>query len=157
MFERQTSGLAGVTTALPARQASGRAPRLTVRSATTARSPALRRALAHVARHYAQRITLADLAAVAAQTRFALIRAFRRELGITPHACIVRMRLAAALRLLEAGETVSAAAAEAGFSDQAHLTRHFKRAHGSPPRRYLAAQAVSRRDAGAGRPSAGSR
>ena len=76
---------------------------------------------------------------------------------MTPHACIVRMRLDAALRLLEAGESISAAAAEAGFSDQAHLTRHFKRAHGSPPRRYLVAQAVSRRDAGGGRPPAGAR
>ena len=155
MFERQTSGPDGVTTPALARRASGREPRLSARGASTSRSPALRRALAHVERHYAQRITLDDLAAVAAQTPFALIRAFRRELGITPHACIVRLRLAVALRLLEAGESVSAAAAEAGFSDQAHLTRHFKRAHGSPPRRYLAAQAVSRPDAGAGRPSAG--
>ena len=122
---------------------------------TAARSPALRRALAHVERHYAQRITLADLAAVAAQTPFALIRAFRRELGVTPHACLVRIRLDAALRLLEAGESISSAAALAGFSDQAHLTRHFKRAHGSPPHRYLAAKRISRCDAAAGRPSAG--
>lgn len=114
------------------------------------RAARVRRALEHVARHYANRITLADLAAITAQTPFALIRTFRQELGITPHACIVGVRVAAALRLLEAGASVAAAAAETGFADQAHLTRHFKRTHGSTPRRYLAGARPRATSPGAG-------
>jgi AraC-like DNA-binding protein len=102
-------------------------------------SQPVRRALAHVLACYAQRLTLAELAAVSAQTPFTLIRAFRRELGITPHACLVQVRVLAATRMMEAGRPIAAAAADAGFVDQAHLTRHFKRFHGDTPARFLSA------------------
>jgi AraC-like DNA-binding protein len=45
-------------------------------------------------------------------------------------------RVDLARRLLLDGMPPSLAAAEAGFYDQAHLTRHFKRALGTSPGRY---------------------
>ncbi|MEV6851170.1 helix-turn-helix domain-containing protein [Actinoplanes sp. NPDC051411] len=39
-------------------------------------------------------------------------------------------------RLLLSGQPAGAAAADAGFYDQAHLTRHFKRMLGVSPARY---------------------
>jgi AraC-like DNA-binding protein len=39
---------------------------------------------------------------------------------------------------LKQGDTLADAAADAGFADQAHFTRHFRRAFGMPPGRWLA-------------------
>jgi AraC-like DNA-binding protein len=48
----------------------------------------------------------------------------------------VQERVRRAKALLRAGRTPAEAAAEAGFSDQSHLTRHFKRLLGFTPGRY---------------------
>jgi AraC-like DNA-binding protein len=39
--------------------------------------------------------------------------------------------------LLRAGVPITAVAAETGFYDQVHLTRHFKRIVGLPPGQYV--------------------
>jgi AraC-like DNA-binding protein len=81
-------------------------------------------------------LTLASLAAETGTSRYQMLRAFARELGLTPHAYIVQQRLALARRLIRAGSTLVDAAAEAGFSDQSHLTRVFVRQFGVTPARY---------------------
>jgi len=62
-----------------------------------------------------------------------LVRAFRRELGISPHRYLTGRRIDAARRLLLAGQAPADVAAEVGFHDQSHLTRHFKRVLGVTP------------------------
>lgn len=99
-------------------------------------SPAVRAAVEHIGHHHALRIRLIDLAVVAAKTRFQLIRAFRREIGTTPHAYLVRVRVLAGTLRLAAGEPIASIATAVGFVDQAHFTRHFKRIHGTTPREY---------------------
>jgi AraC-like DNA-binding protein len=47
-----------------------------------------------------------------------------------------QLRLRAARRLIAQGRPISAAAAQAGFSDQAHLTRWFTRCYGITPGGY---------------------
>jgi AraC-like DNA-binding protein len=112
-------------------------------------SDATRRSIAYICRHYGDRVRLADLAAASATTPFALIRAFRRDVGTTPHAFLVRVRVAAATRLLAANALPIAAIATAvGFVDQTHMTRHFKRTHGRTPARH---QALMRAGAADGR------
>jgi AraC-like DNA-binding protein len=81
-------------------------------------------------------LTLASLADETGTSRYQLLRAFSRELGLTPHAYIVQQRLALARRLIRAGSTLVDAASEAGFSDQSHLTRMFARQFGVTPARY---------------------
>jgi len=81
-------------------------------------------------------LTLAGLAAETGTSRYQLLRAFARELGLTPHAYIVQQRLALARRLICAGSTLVDAASAAGFSDQSHLTRMFARQFGVTPARY---------------------
>jgi AraC-like DNA-binding protein len=66
-----------------------------------------------------------------------VIRAFRRELGVTPHAYLIGVRTERAARLLMHGGAIADVAAEAGFSDQSHLTRHFKRRFGMTPRSFV--------------------
>ena len=67
---------------------------------------------------------------------FALLRAFRGETGLPPHAYLNQLRVRHARRLLDGGLAPAVVAAEAGFADQAHLTRHFKRVMGVPPGAY---------------------
>jgi AraC-like DNA-binding protein len=81
-------------------------------------------------------LTLASLAADAGTSRYQLLRAFARELGLTPHAYIVQQRLALARRLISAGSALVDAASAAGFADQSHLTRVFARQFGVTPARY---------------------
>lgn len=80
-----------------------------------------------------QTVTLAELEARTGVGRYRLIRAFRAAYGLPPHAWQVQVRLARARTLICSGVPIAAAAVEAGFADQAHLTRHFKRSHGHTP------------------------
>jgi len=80
--------------------------------------------------------SLDDLAEAAGMSPFALLRAFRGETGLPPHAYLNQLRVRHARRLLDDGLAPAVVAAEAGFADQAHLTRHFKRVMGVPPGAY---------------------
>lgn len=100
-------------------------------------STATRETIEYIARHYDEPLRLSDFTALTARTPFQLIRAFRRELGTTPHAFLVRVRVAVGTTLLASGEPIAEIASAVGFADQAHFTRHFKRFHGHTPARHL--------------------
>ena len=79
---------------------------------------------------------LAELAMMTGLSQFALLRAFRAEPGLPPHAYLNQLRVRQARTLLDQGITPADVALETGFADQAHLTRHFKRVVGVPPGAY---------------------
>jgi len=61
-------------------------------------------------------------------------RAFKESMGRAPHQYLLALRLARARRLLEMTHlSLSDIAQRAGFADQAHFTRLFKRAFGTTP------------------------
>ena len=78
----------------------------------------------------------ADLAIAVGSSRFALYRAFKATYGLAPSEYQRLLRLRAARRMLVAGRPVAAAAIDAGFADQAHLTRWFRRCYGITPATY---------------------
>lgn len=80
--------------------------------------------------------SLDELAGQVGVGRFALVRAFRARYGLPPHAYLNEQRVRAACRLLDTGLTPGVVAADVGFADQAHLTRHFRRVVGVPPGQY---------------------
>ena len=80
--------------------------------------------------------SLDDLARDLGMSPFALVRSFRAETGLPPHAYVNHLRVRLARQLLDSGVAPADVAAQAGFADQAHLTRHFKRVVGVPPRSY---------------------
>jgi AraC-like DNA-binding protein len=88
--------------------------------------------------HLTAKITLADAADRFDRTVPHLVRSFRRQFGITPHAYLTGARIDLARKLLLRGEPPARVAAEVGFHDQAHLTRHFKRHVSVPPAQYAA-------------------
>jgi AraC-like DNA-binding protein len=84
----------------------------------------------------------------------ALARAFRARFGSTPGAYLRQLRLAWSVSELTDGtRSIAEIAVEAGFADQSHFTRVFRRACGETPgafRRYIGASRRGRRPAGRG-------
>jgi AraC-like DNA-binding protein len=110
---------------------AGRAERGTPRPAREPAAVARMREFLHAS--VASRVTLADVAAVAGMSEFHCIRVFRRATGVPPYAYLDLLRVARARTLLESGMAISRVAYAAGFSDQSHLTRRFKRVVGVTP------------------------
>ncbi|MBP2183011.1 helix-turn-helix domain-containing protein [Amycolatopsis magusensis] len=65
-----------------------------------------------------------------------LVRSFTRAFGLPPHLYLTGRRVDLARRLLLAGQRPAEVATAAGFYDQAHLGRHFKRHLGVSPGRF---------------------
>lgn len=91
---------------------------------------------AYLAECLDRNVTLADLSNLARIDRYLLVRCFTDIVGMPPHAWHMQRRLQKSLELLSEGQAVADVAAATGFSDQAHLTRLFKRWTGITPGRY---------------------
>ena len=83
-------------------------------------------------------ISLCDFAQHAGVSQFQLLRAFKRRYGSPPHAYGLHVRVERARQMLRRGFSVAAAAAANDFTDQSHLTRHFRRIWGVTPGQYAA-------------------
>lgn len=79
---------------------------------------------------------------------------FRQEVGRSPKTVAMLMRFRhATVRIADSARRrgsvdLAAVAADAGYSDQAHLTREFTRFAGAPPRRWLAEEFRNIQDGG---------
>ncbi len=93
----------------------------------------MRRVRDYITAHFEEEIGLETLAKVAGLSRAHMIRAFRKQYFITPHAFQTDMRIRHARYLLRTGATPSDTAAACGFADQAHMTRQFKARTGLTP------------------------
>ena len=89
-----------------------------------------------IEQRYAESLLLTELAHIARLSTYHLIRAFRAEIGLTPHAYLVDVRVRRARELLRLGLAPAAVALHVGFADQAHLTRAFKARIGVAPGAY---------------------
>ena len=86
--------------------------------------------------YYAENVTLDELATITGLSRFHLLRAFAAEFGMPPHTYLNQVRLAKARKLIAAGIPLANVAAEAGFADQSHFTRHFRKTYSVTPAEY---------------------
>ncbi|WP_037504834.1 helix-turn-helix transcriptional regulator [Sphingomonas astaxanthinifaciens] len=84
--------------------------------------------------------SLDQLEALAGTDRWSLTRDFRALLGTSPYRYLVYRRLGRAKALLRQGQSLAAAAHDAGFSDQSHFCRVFKAAFGLTPRAWHRAE-----------------
>ncbi|WP_435613184.1 AraC family transcriptional regulator [Streptomyces sp. bgisy159] len=88
-------------------------------------------------------ITLAEAARLVHAHPAHLVRAFSAAYGIPPHQYLTSRRVDLARRCLLDGLPPGEVATAAGFYDQAHLTRHFRKVVGVTPGRYRAPQKPS--------------
>jgi AraC-like DNA-binding protein len=98
----------------------------------------------HLAAHPAAETRAADLERIAGIDRWAIARQFRRAFGTSPDRYRRMRRLAVARDAIAAGDSLAAVAAETGFADQSHMTRHFTHAYGLTPGRWAALTSGSR-------------
>lgn len=96
----------------------------------------LARAAAFIRLNCAEALRVEDIASQARLSPSYLIRAFRTRYGLTPHGYLIDCRLQQAREGLRRGEAIADVAAQAGFADQAHLQRLFKRTLATTPGQY---------------------
>jgi AraC family transcriptional regulator len=98
---------------------------------------ALRAVEEYIDAHLDQKLALADLAAVAHMSEFHFARQFKQATGLPPHQFVILQRVERAKRLITDRQlSLAQVAVAVGFSDQSHLTRHFKRVVGVTPSRF---------------------
>jgi AraC-like DNA-binding protein len=96
----------------------------------------VRRAIELLRTHVADAVALDTLARHAGVDKFQLCRAFRAQVGMSPHTYQIWLRISRAKQLLAAGLRASEVAVRVGFCDQSLLNRHFRRIVGTTPGRY---------------------
>jgi AraC-like DNA-binding protein len=75
-----------------------------------------------------------QLSAIAGLSVFHFARQFKQSAGVSPHYYLVGRRIERAKELLaETDLSLSEIAFATGFSDQSHLTRHFRQMIGAAP------------------------
>jgi AraC family transcriptional regulator len=98
----------------------------------------LRAVIDYIHEHLDTELALDHLAAVARLSPYHFARLFKNSTGLPPHRYVIARRVERAKELLREREQLPLAevAAEVGFSDQSHFTRHFRRLVGVTPRRF---------------------
>ncbi len=83
--------------------------------------------------YFAEDVDLDTLSAIACLSPYHFIRVFARQTGLTPHAWLMQVRVRKASVLVRQGVPLADVAVQAGFSDQSHLNRNFRRFLGYTP------------------------
>lgn len=107
-------------------------------------TPPIARAKKLLEDRFADDVRLEHLEAEIGLSRFYLVRRFRAEVGMPPHAFQLAMRLDRARVLIAEGMALADVASRCGFTDQSHLTRHFRRATGVAPGAYARSAGIRR-------------
>jgi AraC-like DNA-binding protein len=92
----------------------------------------------YLAAHAREQTSASVLEKVAGSDRFTIARHFRWAFGTSPDRYRTSRRVALARAAIESGQSLAEAASEAGFADQSHMTRQFKRTYGLTPGRWRA-------------------
>lgn len=87
-------------------------------------------------RHTAEEISLDALCDLSGYSAGHLIHAFKQVFGLTPHAYQVNRRVQLGQSKLRKGASIAEAALNAGFADQPHFQRAFKRLMAATPNQY---------------------
>ena len=97
---------------------------------------AIQKACRYIDEHFAQGVSLHELAQHVALSPYYLLRAFRSAVGMPPYAYLESVRIRHAQQLIESGKALAEVAVEVGFSSQSHLTRRFQKIIGATPGQY---------------------
>lgn len=96
----------------------------------------LARAAEFIAENCTRALRLDDVCEAAGLSASHLIRAFKQRYGMTPHAYLINRRIQYSRAQLRRGTPIADVALDAGFADQAHLQRTFKRLVAATPGQY---------------------
>lgn len=105
----------------------------------------LQRAAEYITDNFSRPLDLQQICQAANLSSSYLIRAFKHNYGMTPHAYLINRRIQYARAQLRHGKRIVEVASEAGFADQAHLQRTFKQLLAATPGHYCLASGRSGR------------
>ena len=95
--------------------------------------------------HASEQTPASILEKIAGIDRFTIARQFRWAFGTSPDRYRTLRRLALARVAIEGGQSLARAAADAGFADQSHMTRQFKKTYGLTPGHWAKAVASAKK------------
>jgi len=90
----------------------------------------------HMRTHIAEPIRISELAEIAGASVAQLERTFVYVFQITPAQMMIKLRIEAAMEMLDKNETIVQVAQACGYSDQSALSRQFRKVTGLTPRQY---------------------
>ena len=100
------------------------------------KAPPVQKVTAYLLEHYTDKVTLEELADVAAMNKYSLLRLFTKTEGITPYRYLETIRIGKAKELLGQGLEPAEVALMTGFTDQSHFSKFFKEVIGLTPGQY---------------------
>ena len=110
---------------------------LPVKNKTQNFSGAAEKTITYINEHFAENISVTDLAEKAGLSHYYFIRAFKRETGFTPHEYVLNTRIATAQYLLKNTRLkVKDICYQTGFSDESIFCSAFKKRLGMTPTQY---------------------
>lgn len=105
---------------------------------TSAKPPRVARAAEFIRQHCTRSLKLQEICAAVELSPSHLVRSFKHVYGLTPHAYQLNCRIEFCRSQLRRGWAIADVALAAGFSDQAHLQRVFKKLVAATPGQYRA-------------------
>lgn len=121
---------------LMARMIQRHAPENISRMHTGKENDTVNKLKSYIRANYDTDIRLDDLSRTAGISRYHLLRVFSKQTGLTPHAYLSLVRASKAKEFMKQSIPIVEAANAAGFYDQSHLNRIFKRLYGITPGQY---------------------
>ena len=105
------------------------------------KNPLMDNAVQWLKEHFAEKLTVGQLAAFMGYGRSRLNTLFREHTGLSPAEWLIRYRIDQSKVLLRKGLSVRAAAVQSGFQDPAFFSRTFSQLMGASPRTWAKRQA----------------
>lgn len=97
----------------------------------------IRNALLYIENHYNEKITLTDISSYVGYSEFYFSRAFKKSIGESPYAYILRRRLQQSqLLLLTTTTVIEEIAKECGFANENNFYTYFNKSFGVTPSQY---------------------
>jgi len=87
-------------------------------------------------KNYKENISLEELSQTFSLNPFYIIRLFKSNINMTPHAYLLNIKINRAKEILKKGISIVDTALECGFSDQSHFHRNFLKIVATTPKSY---------------------
>lgn len=117
-------------------QYSTRKPKVKPDSASLSKTH-LQQITEYIHEHSDQNLSLLEMAQYVQMSPYYFSHLFKQSTGLSPHQYLISCRIQQAKQMLTTTTlSIAEIAAQAGFVDQSHLARHFKRQFGVPPSQF---------------------
>ena len=104
----------------------------------------LDKVMAYIEQHYAEHITICDIAHKFYVSDSSISHHFKQKMGISIHHYVTQRRLISAKNLIAKGMALEQVASHVGFTDYSAFYRAFKQEYGISPRQYRTMQENSK-------------